>query len=110
MSHCRQRSHRLSLSESESRLSSPTHSLPHTPSSYLPGDDQSASVVRGEDSFFQFMSRMMEQYMKEEEMRSRHRALLLQLREKTLKVNTQSYTLSLVSLSHLSLSLSHSLG
>ena len=40
----------------------------------------------GEDSFFGFMSRMMEQYMKEEEVRSRHRALLLQLREKALKV------------------------
>ena len=33
------------------------------------------------------MTRMMEQYMKEEEVRSRHRALLLQLREKTLKVH-----------------------
>ena len=40
----------------------------------------------GDDSFLQFMSRMMEQYMKEEEVRSRHRTLLLQLREKTLKV------------------------
>ena len=46
----------------------------------------STSRPGGEDSFFGFMSRMMEQYMKEEEVRSRHRALLLQLREKALKV------------------------
>ncbi|CAI8037733.1 Centrosome-associated protein 350 [Geodia barretti] len=56
------------------------------------GEEGGMSLSRpgGEDSFFGFMSRMMEQYMKEEEVRSRHRALLLQLREKALKERTKA--------------------
>ena len=78
----------LTLSESESHASSPAHSRPVTPSVH---SEHSPSPFRaGEDSFFQFMSRMMEQYMKEEEVRARHRSLLLQLREKTLTVSPSS--------------------
>ena len=43
----------------------------------------------GEDTFFHFTARMVQQYVKEEEVRARHQATLLQLREKALKEKTK---------------------
>ena len=42
-----------------------------------------------EDSFQHFMSRMVQQYVREEEVRARHQATLLQLRENALKEKTK---------------------
>lgn len=42
-----------------------------------------------EDSFQHFMSRMVQQYVREEELRARHQATLLQLRENALKEKTK---------------------
>ena len=42
-----------------------------------------------EDSFQLFMLRMVHQYMKEEEVRAKHHATLLQLREKALREKTK---------------------
>lgn len=40
--------------------------------------------------FIQFMSRMVQQYMREEELRARHQATLLQLRERALQEKTEA--------------------
>lgn len=42
-----------------------------------------------EDSFFHFMSRMVQAYVQEEEMRAKHQATLLQLRENAIKEKTK---------------------
>ncbi len=42
----------------------------------------------GEESFSDFMSRMLHQYVREEEMRAKHQAALLELREKAIKEKT----------------------
>jgi centrosomal protein CEP350 len=42
-----------------------------------------------EDSFQHFMSRMVQQYVREEELRARHQATLLELRENALKEKTK---------------------
>lgn len=42
-----------------------------------------------EDSFFHFMSRMVQLYVREEEVRGRHQAALLHLRENALKERTK---------------------
>ncbi len=39
----------------------------------------------------QFTSRMVSEYMREEELRARHRATLLELREKALQEKTQAH-------------------
>lgn len=39
----------------------------------------------GDESFSDFMSRMLRQYVKEEEMRAKHQAALLELRETAIK-------------------------
>ena len=46
-------------------------------------------TVRKEDSFHHFMSRMVHLYVQEEEVRARHQATLLQLREDALKEKTK---------------------
>ena len=83
--------HTHSHTHTRTHTQSHTHTLTHS-HTHSPFTSTHTHTHRvGEDSFFQFMSRMMEQYMKEEEVRSRHRTLLLQLREKTLKVSSCHY-------------------
>lgn len=43
-----------------------------------------------EDTFFRFMDKMVRQYMREEELRARHQANLLELRERALQEKTQA--------------------
>ena len=45
---------------------------------------------QGEESFYHFVTRMVQQYVREEEMRGKHQAALLQLREKALQEKTQA--------------------
>ncbi|XP_066294220.1 centrosome-associated protein 350-like [Branchiostoma lanceolatum] len=49
-----------------------------------------SSPFSAEDSFSHFMSDMVQQYMQEEEVRARHQASLLRLREKALKEKTKA--------------------
>ena len=44
----------------------------------------------GDESFLDFMSRMLHQYTKEEEMRAKHQSTLLELREKAIKEKTEA--------------------
>lgn len=44
----------------------------------------------GEESFFSFVSRMVSQYVKEEEMRAKHQAALLKVRERAVKEKTRA--------------------
>ena len=44
----------------------------------------------GELSFDDFVARMVQEYMKEQEMRERHRMALIKLREKAIKEKTQA--------------------
>lgn len=61
-------------------------SRPGTPSM----SEASLFSPRGvEDSFSQFMSRMVHSYVQEEEMRARHQAALLRLRENAIKEKTK---------------------
>ncbi len=43
-----------------------------------------------EDTFFRFMDKMVRQYMREEELRTRHQSNLLDLRERALQERTQA--------------------
>lgn len=75
----------------EDRASSPSlagGSRPGTP--YLSEASQfSPHGVGSDDSFFHFMSRMVHDYVREEEVKAHHQATLLQLREKALKDKTK---------------------
>ena len=80
---------RTDSSELEDRASSPSlggGSRPATPTL----SDASLFSPRGtEDSFFYFMSHMVQSYVQEEEVRAKHQSALLQLREKAIKEKTK---------------------
>ena len=58
-----------------------------TPALSEAGSSMSHGNVTG-DSFFNFMTRLVKSYMEEEEVRARHQATLLELRENAMKERT----------------------
>ena len=50
----------------------------------------SPTLSVGDESFSSFLARMVKQYVNEEEMRSKHQAALLKVREKAVKEKTKA--------------------
>ncbi len=89
--HPRTRHDSTDLDDRTSRASSPSilgGSRAATPS-LSEASVFSPRMVGGDDTFFHFTSRMVHMYVKEEEVRARHQATLLQLREKALQEKTK---------------------
>jgi len=78
--------------DNEESVISPIHfttevSRATTPALSDAGSTMSHSKPTG-DSFFHFMTRLVKSYMQEEEVRARHQAALLELRENAMKEKT----------------------
>ena len=73
-------------------MTSDAEDLPLSPRATTPGLSDVSVASPGnvaDDSFMRFMSRMVRAYMQEEEVRARHQAALLQLREKAIMEKTK---------------------